>query len=61
MSQEAGSLGAVWRRKLGVGAYAGVVYWSVQGSLGGVILSVIVPGFGAAATLPLYIWLGSGS
>ena len=43
-----------------VGAYAGIVYWSVQGSLGGVILSVLVPGFGAASTVPLYIRLGSG-
>jgi len=43
-----------------VGAYAGVVYWSVQGSLWGVILSVIIPGFGATSTLPLYVWLGHG-
>ncbi|WP_218014189.1 hypothetical protein [Rubellimicrobium roseum] len=43
-----------------VGAYAGIVYWSPQGSLWGVILSAVVPGFGAATTLLLYLWLGSG-
>ncbi|TNC74888.1 hypothetical protein [Rubellimicrobium roseum] len=43
-----------------LGAYAGIVYWSVQGSIWGVVLSAIVPGFGAATTLPLYLWLGSG-
>ena len=41
-----------------VGAYAGIVYWAVQGSIWGVVLSAIVPGFGAASTLSLYLCLG---
>src|SRR5690349_19638032 len=32
------------------GAYAGIVYWSFQGSLLGVIASAIVPGLAATAT-----------
>ena len=35
------------------GAYAGIVYWSVQGSLLGVIVSAGIFGAGAAST-----WLG---
>ncbi len=34
-----------------VGSYTGIVYWAVQGSLGGVLLSALVPGFGAVSLL----------
>jgi hypothetical protein len=32
------------------GAYAGIVYWSLQGSLLGVLASAIVPGIAATCT-----------
>jgi hypothetical protein len=32
------------------GAYAGIVYWSLQGSLLGVLASAIVPGLAATST-----------
>jgi hypothetical protein len=32
-------------------AYTGLVYWAVQGWLLGVILSVLLPGFGAASVI----------
>jgi hypothetical protein len=32
------------------GAYAGIVYWSLQGSLLGVIASAILPGLAATST-----------
>ncbi|TNC42741.1 hypothetical protein FHG66_21315 [Rubellimicrobium rubrum] len=38
-----------------VGSYTGIVYWAVQGSLGGVLLSAFVPGFGAASLLPVIL------
>ena len=42
-----------------VGAYAGIVYWAVQGSLMGVFLTAVVSGLGAFSTLPLYLFLGN--
>ncbi len=41
------------------GAFGGIVYWAMQGSLGGVILSAVVPGLGAMSTLPLLRWPGT--
>jgi hypothetical protein len=32
------------------GAYAGIVYWSLQGSLLGVIASALIPGLAATST-----------
>ena len=37
------------------GAYAGIVYWSLHGSLLGVILSAVVPGVAAPATWWLFV------
>ena len=42
-----------------VAAYAGIVYWSLQGSLLGVMVSAVVPGLAAASTWGLYLKLGS--
>lgn len=42
-----------------VAAYAGIVYWSVQGSLLGVLASAAVSGLAAAATWTLYVRLAS--
>ncbi len=36
------------------GAYAGIVYWALEGSLLGVILSDLVTGVGATSTLSLF-------
>jgi hypothetical protein len=36
------------------GAYAGIVYWALNGSLLGVILSALVTGVGATSTLSLF-------
>ncbi len=36
------------------GAYAGIVYWALNGSLLGVILSAVVTGVGATSTLSLF-------
>ena len=44
-----GLLLAVWV----MGVYGGIVYWAVKGSLTGVILSAIVPGFGVLSLWPL--------
>ena len=33
-----------------VGAYAGIVYWSLQGSLLGVVASAVIPGIAATST-----------
>ncbi len=40
---------------LAMGSYSGIVYWALQGSLGGVLLSAVVPGFGAASLLLLIL------
>jgi hypothetical protein len=32
------------------GAYAGIVYWSLQGSLLGVLASAVIPGIAATST-----------
>lgn len=40
------------------GAYAGIVYWSLHGSLLGVIVSAAVAGMAAASTWSLYFKLG---
>jgi hypothetical protein len=39
------------------GAYAGIVYWSLQGSLLGVIASALVPGIAAASTWSAFTML----
>ena len=38
-----------------VGSYTGIVYWAVQGSLWGALLSALVPGFGAASLLSVVL------
>jgi hypothetical protein len=39
------------------GAYAGIVYWSLQGSLLGVIASAIIPGLAATSTWSAFMAL----
>lgn len=40
-----------------VGAYAGIVFWSFQGSLLGVIASAVLPGIAATSTLSAFATL----